>query len=743
MGFAAMVVLVLLCLVAFFFPWLLKRYIETHSEEWIGRRIRIERIVLNPFTFNYGVYGFTCHEPGSDTVFVSWDELSVKGSVFANVLEGNWAFHDLVFDRPYVRIVQQGSWFNFSDLLPKEDHEDPRPGADPSEPFAYGLDRIQVRSGRINYTSDVLKEPVSVLDLRLDCDRISSTTNRLHVDLGCGLSTGGDLRGGFGIDAATRTYGIDATLTGFGLAALEPYLQEFFACRSLAGELDVRLLLHDSWADTTSLAVSGAMELRGLELIDPRGEPLQRVNKATVVLDTLTAEGARFDLNSVLVDGAHTRFVMNADSTDNWTSLIRYAGTSPGDTTRATVEVSESNVFVMLADYLELLGEGLVMDGYSARDMRVTNSSLDFEDHLPAQPFRFAIREIALQSGRSEGNGIAPLAAQARLGHSGRITGSAVFDPGNYRNVTVDLQVDSLSLHELNAYGMWYAAHPLLDGMASYSTATVMRDGTIDSRNHIRITQMQVDRRMKQGFAEGIYVLPLRLAVALLKDRHGNIELDVPVKGDLNDPKFKVWPIVWQVLKNLVTKIIAAPVTAIAAMFDGADPGDLEQVRYSALQVQAEKPQRKAVRTLAQVLKERPGLAVDLVPITDTIAEEGRLAVRSVKEEFLRGSGTTHVVDSARLAALADRDSSFLAYLDQRAPDTRQLATEERCRHLAGASLRAQWNVLEKTRQEALQGVLVAEGVPASGVRFRPAEGEEARGRIGAPGYRIIYREAP
>ena len=80
--FGALLITVLL-VVALLLPYLLKRYIETHSEEWIGRKVTIDRIILNPFTFRYGITGVTCYEPKSNEVFVSWKSISVRSNLWA------------------------------------------------------------------------------------------------------------------------------------------------------------------------------------------------------------------------------------------------------------------------------------------------------------------------------------------------------------------------------------------------------------------------------------------------------------------------------------------------------------------------------------------------------------------------------------------------------------------------------------------------------------------------------------
>lgn len=60
--------------------------------------------------------------------------------------------------------------------------------------------------------------------------------------------------------------------------------------------------------------------------------------------------------------------------------------------------------------------------------------------------------------------------------------------------------------------------------------------------------------------------LPVRLAVALLKDSKGTISIELPVQGNLNDPEFSVMPIVWQTLRNLVVRAAQAPFKFIAGL---------------------------------------------------------------------------------------------------------------------------------------------------------------------------------
>ena len=69
--------------------------------------------------------------------------------------------------------------------------------------------------------------------------------------------------------------------------------------------------------------------------------------------------------------------------------------------------------------------------------------------------------------------------------------------------------------------------------------------------------------------------LPLKLAVALLSDANGVIDLDFVVEGDLNDPEFKFGGIIWKVLKNIIAKTVGSPLTLLAGLVGGGENLDV------------------------------------------------------------------------------------------------------------------------------------------------------------------------
>lgn len=127
--------------------------------------------------------------------------------------------------------------------------------------------------------------------------------------------------------------------------------------------------------------------------------------------------------------------------------------------------------------------------------------------------------------------------------------------------------------------------------------------------------------------------LPIRLAVALLKDTQGNIDIQLPVQGDLNNPEFSVMPIVWQTLRNLVLRAAQAPFKFIAGLVGGGDV-DLSQVQFAAGSDELDGAAQKTLDTLAAALKERPVLRLEVEGMSAAASDGPLLAEQRLEREY-------------------------------------------------------------------------------------------------------------
>ncbi|MFZ3156267.1 MAG: hypothetical protein WA124_02050, partial [Smithella sp.] len=108
-----------------------------------------------------------------------------------------------------------------------------------------------------------------------------------------------------------------------------------------------------------------------------------------------------------------------------------------------------------------------------------------------------------------------------------------------------------------------------------------------------------------------------------LTDRNGQINLDVPVSGSLDDPKFRVWPIIWQVLVNLITKAVTSPFALIASLTGGGEELSFIEFDYGNAVVTDEN--RKKITLIGKALYERPALKLDIEGYVDPVNDKAGL----------------------------------------------------------------------------------------------------------------------
>ncbi len=125
--------------------------------------------------------------------------------------------------------------------------------------------------------------------------------------------------------------------------------------------------------------------------------------------------------------------------------------------------------------------------------------------------------------------------------------------------------------------------------------------------------------------------LPLRLAVALLKDRNGVIDLNLPVTGSLDDPQFRIGPIIWKAFVGLLTKVATAPFALLGSLFGGGE--EMNRIEFAAGSATLDAAAQERLATLAKALKERPQLQLDVPMPYSPEADGAALAAAKMNEK--------------------------------------------------------------------------------------------------------------
>jgi hypothetical protein len=295
--------------------------------------------------------------------------------------------------------------------------------------------------------------------------------------------------------------------------------------------------------------------------------------------------------------------------------------------------------------------------------LALTNASIRFTD-LSLQPnCHFAVEQF---SGTVLGLS-SELNTAADVDITGRVNEGAPFAlAGKINPLTRDLIVDlvisnrNTELTGFTPYMEKFGGYPLLKGKLTLGLKYQIKQQALEAQNVVFIDQLTLGQRNNSPEATK---LPVKLGVALLKDRNGRIELDVPVKGRLDDPKFAVWPIARHVVENLLLKAATSPFTLLGALVGGGE--ELSFVDFTPGQSTMKETEMVKVEKLAKALYERPALNLEIAGSADETLDRAALAWLKLEHELKAArmaelAGRTDAPASAEEIQLAPRDYARL-----------------------------------------------------------------------------------
>lgn len=221
----------------------------------------------------------------------------------------------------------------------------------------------------------------------------------------------------------------------------------------------------------------------------------------------------------------------------------------------------------------------------------------------------------------------------------GRVEGSAPLKISGAVNPLVPLayvdlaaKADGIELPGLTAYSAKYTGYPIVKGTLTVDVHYLLDQQKLTATNHIVIDQFTFG---DQVASKNAINLPVRLAVALLKDARGVIDLNIPVSGSLNDPQFSIGGVIWQVIRNLILKAATAPFSLITGAFGGGGDQELNYIVFTPGYAQITPEARNKLDTIARALTERPALKLKIAGRVDPRVDRDGLRLAEIDRQVL------------------------------------------------------------------------------------------------------------
>ncbi len=517
----------------------------------------------------------------------------------------------------------------------------------PDQPWAAVARRVELRRFDSRVADEATGIAVNVEDFNVTLEDAGSDLSRpVRFDAALRLRDGGSLAVQGSATPASSSVQANVQVDRLALAPLQPLLSQYVKLR-IGGSVSAKgqLAAQGSDARKPALRYDGSFEIASLALDEDNGERF--AGWKSVRADRLSASVApnRLEIPELRVVEPRAILIIEQDRSFNAARLLvqppaQAAPASAPLIKTAHVPAGERGAAEAKQGSTNDAKPDTAADSFPVRIDRVRfqNAKLDFTDLSLLPQFTAKIYDLngVITGLSSRGETRSQIELDGRVDDFGmaRIRGGLnAFAFADRTNV--DLQFKNLDMLSVSPYSMKFAGYKIADGKLSLDLRYKLRDRQLEGENRIVIDKLTLGEKIDSPDAMN---LPLELAIAILKDSEGRIDLDLPVTGDLDDPQFSYGAVIWKAISNVITKVVTAPFRALGALLGGGTD-DLEAIAFDPGSDRLLPPEREKLVKVAQILGKRPQLKL-LVPGQYNEAVDGSaMRLHAVRVEVGKRAG--------------------------------------------------------------------------------------------------------
>ena len=410
-------------------------------------------------------------------------------------------------------------------------------------------------------------------------------------------------------------------VTNVPLVTVSPYLEPLVNVHVVDGIVGAKGEANISLPANAApqLGYTGDISIRRFVIFDGvANEPLASWAELALGGITLTASPLSVKVNEVVWSEPSAHVMINADRAVNLLAIMKPKA-APAASDDATAAVKTEDTAASPAPKIEV-AQVLVKDG----TFKFTDRSVQPEVSIGIDHFSGEIRGLS-----SNNPARAKLAMRATVDGSGPVAISGQLDPLGPK-MFIDLHVDlkDVGLTPFSPYTGKFAGYELARGKLFLDVNARLDNRNVDMKNAVTLQQFTLGAPTNSPDATK---LPVRLAIALLKDGDGKIVLDLPVRGSLDDPKFRISGVVLNVIGNLLTKAAASPFSLLGAMFGGGGD-ELAFQEFQPGEAVLKPKDLPKLETLTKALQGRPALNLEIAGAFDAGVDRHVLQQRRLSQ---------------------------------------------------------------------------------------------------------------
>lgn len=714
----SVVLLSLVILVIAFASPITKYLVEKYDVKYLGREVKMDWAYVNPFTGyvyfnNVRVYESNDASFGltQDTVFFSSEGLSMHLSM-RKMMSGLYEINSLTFDKPYVRIIQNQNKhdFNFNDIIDKFSSKDSKDTTQKKEPVHFNLLDVKIADGEFHYWENVIPIKYSIRKVNIECTgyRWNSDTIAATFAFEAGIGTGKS-RGRYTMDLKKLDYTLAASLTHFDMTLMEQYLKDLSNYGTVRAYFDAIIDAKGNYHQARALDSRGSMTITDFHFGKNKTEDYASFESFTMGINQLNPAKKIYNLDSVIL----TRPYFKYERYDHLDNLQNMFGKSGSKVKEAHANEEHFNLILEIADYVKKLVKDFFQSNYKMKHLAIRKADLKFNDYAISEKFSMSANPLTIKADSvDKSRSRARLTLATGIQPYGNAELFLSVNPRDSSDFDLNYKIEKVPVALFNPYLISYTSFPMDRGTIELNGNWKVRNGAIQSRNHMLIIDPRIARKVKK---KGDKWVPLPLIMAFVRERGNVIDYEIPITGNLKNPRFHIRDVVLDLLANIFIK----PPTVPYGLKVSETEKKIEKMltfKWEMMQAQLNEKQKKFLEKMASFLKKDPQARVQVYPLEYAQKEKEYILLYEARKKYFLHSNHKNANlftkdDSLAVLKMPVKDSSFIKYLNQVVGKKMMFTVQEKCAYLVGDELvQHEYHKLLKQREQEFREVFKEDG---------------------------------
>jgi hypothetical protein len=708
--------------------------ISKYGLKYTGRQIRADWVYLNPLTGTIYITNLKINELKSDSIFFSAEGISANISMF-KLLSKTYEIKRLILNHPRGTIIQNEKNFNFNDLIDKfsskENHDTTKARVH------FSILSVKIYNGEFYYREQLIpinyfirKITVESSGKRWDADTINVKFSFLP-----GVGSG-DMKGNLTVNLKSFDYRIAILAHKFDLGIIEQYLRDLTNFGSFSANIDANVKAKGNINDEENVSASGLIAINDFHFGKNPKDDFVSFDKLVLSLIEMNPKDLKYLYDSITISHPYIKYEIY-DYLDN---IQRMFGKNGAKVKVAKSNTLQFNLIIEIARYVKVLSNSFFRSDYKIGRLRIYKADIKFNDFSTSEKFDLELNPLnVIADSIDKDRKRVKVSLKSVINPYGKVFAAVSINPEDSSDFDLEYHFKNLPVSMFNPYIISFTSFPLDRGTIEFNGSWNVRKGNIQSTNHLVIVDPRTTKRIRNKDTKWI---PVPLVMTFLRERGNVIDYEIPITGNLKDPKFNLLDVIFDLLRNVFVK---PPTTPYGLKIKNIET-EIEKsitLKWETRQNKLLPGQEEFIDKMGAFLSKNPDASITVYPQQYALKEKEYILFFEAKKKYFletskKNSSSFSVEDSDKVDKMSIKYPLLVKYLNKHLTDSLIFTIQGKCAGIIdSAFVNAKFYQLNKEREIAFIYPFKKRGVDN---RVNILKGENVVPYNGFSFYKIEYK---